>query len=754
MQSMMGDPNMGTPPPMGGGEPPMDPAMAGAMSPPMDDPSAMGMGEAMPPPMPEMEAPDSSKWLDFALMNANLAKQVKRKKDGEQQLSAIGEEVCRGYEEDEQSRSEWMKSNKEWLRLALLIRENKTYPWPKASNVKYPLVATAAMQFSARAFPSLVPADGKVVKGKISQKHPNGMLYDAAKRVGNHMSFQIMHQLPRWQEDMDKLLMSMAVSGIVFKKTYFDATARQNRSYLVYPEHLCVNYYAKDLDSAYRKTEIIAYTKNEIHEKTSNDEEFLDVLGEEVGAVQAQLKEPIANKAQPPSADKSTPLVFLQQHTFLDLDEDGYEEPYVITVHKDSRKVVRIVARWDSDGVTRNEKGDIIRIKPVEYYTDFPFIPNPDGSIYALGFGTLLGPLNLSINTLINLLVDSGVINNLQSGFIGKGLRIKMGEATLAPGQWKVVNATGDDLSKSIFPLPSKEPSMVLFQLMNLLIQSGNQLASIAEIMVGKMPGQNTPATTTQETVQQSMAVFTAIYKRVYRSLDAEFKKLYRLNALNPDIVKEETDLAGMPMQQSDYDSPEWLICPGADPTGDASTVRMEKMQQVGQLLQFGVINVQMYAQMMLEVLEIPDADKLVQQPPPPPPDPKAQMMQQQAQIDGQMAQMEMQFKEREAQLKEQLAQMDMMLKQATLEFKRQESQLKLQQKEREGQIDMVSKVTEQRHNERMQHGEAMFQDLSRAKDLAHKDAEHAKKLAQNEQSHQQKQQQKASTQKARPKKG
>ena len=177
-----------------------------------------------------------------------------------------------------------------------------------------------------------------------------------------------------------------------------------------------------------------------------------------------------------------------------------------------------------------DDKGKILRIKPIEYFTSFPLIPKPDGSIYAMGFGLLLGPLNLGVNSIINQLLDAGTIRNLTSGFISKGLRLKIGETSFSPGEWKVVNATGEALRDGIFPLPQNEPSPVLFQLLGMLIQSGNQLASIAEIFVGKMPGQNTPATTTQETVQQGMAVFTAIYKRVYRSLKQEFKKLYRLN--------------------------------------------------------------------------------------------------------------------------------------------------------------------------------------------------------------------------------
>jgi chaperonin GroES len=744
MQSMMGDPNQaaqamqGTAPqpPMGPEGGAMDPMQAGAMSPPIDPSAAMGMGEYSEPSGGE------TKWLDFALQQANLAKELHKTKKGKELLAKIGEEVARGYEEDEQSRVEWMKNNKEWMELALLIRKNKTFPWPKAANVKYPLIATAAMQFSARAYPSLVPSDGQIVKGKIPQKHSNGALYEAAKRVGNHMSFQVMHRLPKWEDDMDKLLMTMAVSGLCFKKTFYDSCAKQNRSYLVYPENLCVNYYAKDLESAYRKTEVMEFNQNKVREKVLNDEEFLDVLEEEAGFVDVLQKEPVANKAQQPSADSSTPHVFLQQHTYWDLDDDGYEEPYVITVHKASRRVVQILARWDLDGVYRNEDDKISKIEPVEYYTAFSFVPNPDGSIYSLGFGSLLGPLNISVNSLINMLLDAGVINNLQAGFIGKGLRVKMGETSLAPGEWKVVNATGDDLSKSIFPLPSKEPSAVLFSLLNLLIQSGNQLASIAEIMVGKMPGQNTPATTTQETVQQSMAVFTAIYKRVYRSLEEEFKKLYRLNSLNPQTVMEESKLAGLQLQVSDYDFPDWMIIPGADPVGDSVTVRMQKMQQVGGLLQFGVINVQAYAQMMLEIMEIPDAEKLVQPPPPPPPDPKAQQVQMQMQLDQQKAQLEAAAKQQEAELKKMLGEMDIQIKALTLQFKQQEAQLKLNVQKQKGQIDMVQAVTEQKFNEQQMQGEAVHADIMRAKERAQADADHSQSMKQNEESFKQKQQQ------------
>jgi chaperonin GroES len=604
--------------------------------------------------------------VDFALSEINLAKKLRNKKEGSTPvLEKMASQILEGYERDERSRQKWLDYTKEALDLALLVRKGKTWPWPKAANVKYPLISTAAMQFSARAYPALVPADGSLVKARVSAVDQQGALEEAAIRVSKHMSYQLTCDVPNWEEDMDKLLMTMAVTGICFKKTYYDSASDTVCSSLVYPENLCVNYWAKSLEGAYRKTELLYYTENDVRERVNNDEEFLDIdYGSPVAITpQDKPKQNITPSDEAASdVDKSTPFLFLACHTFWDLDGDGYEEPYVVTIHKETRKVVRIIARWDSDGVKRNPKNPkkIVCIKPVEYFTDFPFIPNPDGSIYALGFGTLLGPLNETVNTLINQLVDAGSMSSLQSGFIGRNLRLKEGQLQIRPNEWKVVNATGMDLKNSIFPLPTKEPSPVLFQLLDMLIKSGNELASIAEIFVGKMPGQNTPATTTQETIQQGMAVFTAIYKRVYRSLAKEFKKIFRINRITPDIINQESYIVG-PIQQSDYDNTEHLIIPGADPAGDSRAMRQQKMQQVGQLMQMGTINPQAYTTRMLQDLEIPNYQELQAQPQPPAPDPKAetekmkqQTLQMKAGIDQQRGQQELQNKQTLAGLKRQ----------------------------------------------------------------------------------------------------
>jgi chaperonin GroES len=231
-----------------------------------------------------------------------------------------------------------------------------------------------------------------------------------------------------------------------------------------------------------------------------------------------------------------------------------------------------------------DDDGRVVEIKPTQYYTKFGAIPNPTGSFYDIGFGHLLGPINESVNTLINQLVDAGSLSNLQSGFLGKGLRVSKGESRFRPGEWKSVNVTGDDIKKHVFALPVREPSNVLFQLLGMLVTSGKELASVAEIMVGKMPGQNTPAYTTKETVEQGMKLFTAIYKRIYRSLKSEFRKLYRLNKQYLD-PQEIVDVLDMEIPQSDYEGSENDVIPSADPSAASSSDKFAKVQQIFPLM-------------------------------------------------------------------------------------------------------------------------------------------------------------------------
>jgi chaperonin GroES len=709
------------------------PEGAPAMGPPIMDPNS-AVGE------PQNTDPQEN-YINEALSQSNIAEKFKKKKKNEVLiLDEIGQTVLRGVKADEQSREEWMRKNKEAIELAMLVRKEKNTPWRHASNVKYPLVATAAMQFSARAYPSLVPSDGKIVKANVKQMNAGSALYDAAKRIGEHMSFQLKERIPDWEENMDKLLMTMAITGICFKKTYHDALETTHKSTLVYPENLIINYNAKTLGSAYRVSEILEYNMNEIEEKIRAGE-FLDVDLGDPPSPSDPVKPNMMGLQSVGVVDGSATHKFYSVHTYWDLDDDGYEEPYVITIHEISGKVVRIIARWDLDGVKMDGK-TIVRIKPIEYFTAFPFVPNPDGSIYAMGFGLLLSPINESVNSLINQLVDAGTMSNLQSGLIAKGLRLKIGETPIAPGEWRVVNSTGGDLREGVFPLPTKEPSAVLFQLMQMLITSGNQLASISEIMVGKMPGQNTPATTTQESVQQGMAVFTAVYKRVYRSLTSEFKNLFRLNKITTGTLEEESKLAGLPLESSDYDVPDWMIVPGADPVGDSQTIRVQKHQFVMQnLMPLGTVNPIVMTERMLKDLEIPDYQEVLMEPQPQE-DPKVKQVKAQIELMQQKAKLEQQMAQQKLQHEKEMHQLEMEMEKQKLEFEMQKQDIELQMEERKMQFDMQTAQTQSMFDQRNMAVESQMKEQQAKQQMALSSQMGKQKLQQNEASFKQKQSQ------------
>lgn len=684
---------------------------------------------------PEVEQPQENalegkeETLRSMLESTNIAATL-----DEQLLGKIGSEAKDGFTRDKQSRHEWEKQVDEWTKLATQVREEKSYPWPKASNVKYPLLTTAAMQFAARAYPSLVPSDGKIVKAKVIGKDPTGEKSSLADRVSMYMSYQLMHEMYQWEEGMDKLLIMLPVVGTIFKKTYWDTVQKKVVSDIILPKDLVVNYWAKSLKEAERVSQIIEMSPRILKERQLA-EVFLDTdLG---SAPQPDKKDPVT-----PTIDETTPYTIVEQHTYLDLDDDGYKEPYIVTFHLESSKVLRITARFSDDTITFNDKNEVIQIKPIEYFTKFGFIPNPDGGFYDIGFGILLGPINESVNTLINQLIDAGSLNNLQSGFLGKGLRIRMGETRFQPGEWKAVNSTGDDLKKQIVPLPSKEPSAVLFQLMGSLITSGKELASVAEIFVGKMPGQNTPATTTMATIEQGMKVFTAVYKRIYRSLEEEFIKLFDLNAtyLNPNTYQE---VIGITIGPDDFSKDSYKVCPGADPTAVSQTEKLLKAQGLMEMLPLGILDPVKVGLRLLEAQEQPNYQELLNQQvaqtgamPPPPPDPK--LLESQAKIDA-MKQGSA-IKQQEAQFKSALAQRDQQFKQMMDAAKQDQD---LRSKEMMNAVQLA--ISQHTENMRTAQDKQKF-----IQETMHKEVAHRQSVVHKEQAA--KQQQQAT--KAKPSKG
>lgn len=633
------------------------------------------------------EATSPATEQDQSLRSLVEATNIAEKLDKEK-LNEIGAQCSDGFEYDLTSRKHWEDNLKDWTKLALQVKETKTWPWVNASNVKYPLVSIASMQFNARAYPSLVPATSDVVKVEVIGKDSTGEKLEKAKRIGKYMSYQVLNQMDGWEEDMDKLLLMLPIVGTVFKKTYYDSVKKQNVSELVLPKNLVVNYWSKSLESSERISELIDMPKRRLKEKQMSGI-FLDV---DLGDPQRvnETDQFVAMRQ-----DETFPYQLIEQHTYLDLDDDGYEEPYVVTFERYTREVLRIVARFDEKTIFTGADGKLQKIEPIQYYTKYGFIPNPEGGFYDIGFGLLLSPLNESVNTLINQLIDAGTLNNLQSGFFGKGLKLKMGESKFAPGEWKTVQTGADDIRKQIVPLPTKEPSAVLFQLMGTLITSGKELASVAEIFVGKMPGQNTPATTTMATIEQGMKVFTAVYKRVYRSLRSEFKKIFDLNSvyLNPQQYAAVVDA---PIDPADFDNSAYDVCPGADPNTATQSEKLMKAQGLLELLPTGMLDPVEVVRRVLEAQEQPNWEKLFNQQIQesgqfqPPPDPKLQEME----MKGQLEQQKAVIKQQELEFKSQLQARDQEFK-TIMEAQKQNQDM--QSKAMQARLDAAINVHKQR---------------------------------------------------------
>lgn len=586
--------------------------------------------------------PDTSDYIDPAkneigrlqklIDSSNIAEDLDK-----ETLQKIGMKVVEESDIDKNSRADWEKRNDMAMKLATQVIEEKNEPFPGAANIKYPTLSLAAVQFAARAYGQII-TEGNIVKGKVVGVDPQGLKSARATRISTHMNYQLTEEMEEWEDDTDSLLVALPIEGCEFKKTYFAGQLGRNVSEWIRPSDLVVNYKAKTLEKASRYTHIIRLTPNEIIERVRSGM-FLDVK---------ELQDRAStDEENGDNRDDDNPHLFYEQYRYWDLDNDGYKEPYIITVHKDSQKVVRIVARFDLEGIHVNAKGKISRIDPVHYVTRYLFMPSPDGGFYGMGFGTLLSPINMSINMTINQIHDAGTLSNTQGGFIGKGVSLQKGrgggELKFKMGEFKQLNYIGDDIRKAIMPLPFKGPDLVLFQVLGLLISAGEKLGNVVDPLVGESPGANVPATTTLALIEQGLKVFGSVAKRIHRSLKSELKKIFRLNRLFLDdlfyfnILDDQKAIA-----KADYDGKDCDVIPLSDPNQVSNIQKLLTAQALFGMLGMG-LNDDEIKRRYLEALQVTDIDKLLpKEGAQPPVDPKTMLELQKLELERDKHELEM----------------------------------------------------------------------------------------------------------------
>lgn len=573
----------------------------------------------------EVEAPVSM--LD-AVMAQNLVPLL-----NEADVNRIGFDALQEFQTDYESCKDFRERYERAMDVAMQRTKAKTYPWPGASNVVFPLLTQAAIQFQARAYPAIIDG-GQVVKGRVQGPDPKGEKRERAGRIAAHMTWQFLNDVPGWEEDTDKLLLQLPIVGCVFRKTWHDPICNQNNSETVSAKDFVVHIDTASLEKAPRFTHVQRYYPHEI---------------------EAFIRSGVWSKVHYEGDDGSDPhsqVKVYEQFRLIDMDDDGLAEPYVVTFTEDGA-VFRIVACYDLTGIyvasdafdgqqlltEVTQSGNIpedlrvVRIERREYITKYGFIPAPDGTFYDIGFGTLTDALGAAVNTIINQLIDAGTLANMQGGFIAGGTKIRGGNMRFAPGEWKRVEGVNSgSLRDNILPLQLPGPNATLFQLLGMLVESVKGITSVSDILSGNQESQTAP-TTALALIEQGQKVFTAIYQRIHRSLGVEIKIMRRLNR---DYLDEQAYFAlnekPLEVSRNDYQDKDLDVIPISDPRAINDRVKMAKAEMLMSYNGDPLVNQQEIRKRSFEAAGIDNIPALMDVPTPPPaPDMMAKAMQAEA---------------------------------------------------------------------------------------------------------------------------
>lgn len=530
---------------------------------------------------------------------------------GETVIGSLGSQCVDDWRRDDGERNQWKTQTEQALSAAAQDAPgDKTYPFERSANVQYPLITVAAQQFAARAYPAIVKP-GDAVSVAVLGRDANGEKQARADRVKDYLNYQLFYRIADWEGDTDVLLNQLPISGCGFRKVYYDAHKGRPCSEFVNALHLTVPSDARSLKDAPRITQDFEVFPYQIAERRrSGMYRDVDLLldGNE---------------------DEQKPRQFIEQHRMHDLDEDGVEEPYIITVDVETSQVMRIEAAYDELDLELAEDGrSIIRIERWCPFVKYSFLPDPKGRFYDIGFGHLLAPINAVVNTIINQLLDAGHAQVAGGGFLAAGLRLQGSGQTnvlrFSPSEYKVVNAPGGDIAKAIYERPMPSPSPVLFELLGMLMEAARDISSVKDVLTGEA-GKSQTATATLALIEQGLQTFTAIYKRIYRSAKEEFKLLYDCVSRYGDAEEyaRVLDSPGATLA-NDFNEADLDIQPVSDP---ASVTNMQRMAKAGFLQGFlrKGLNDKEILTRIFEAADIADIEKLFPPEPegPPPPDPR-----------------------------------------------------------------------------------------------------------------------------------
>ena len=522
---------------------------------------------------PEMEMPS----LGFG---ENLAEVV-----SDSELDKIYIELTAAIENDKSAREDWEKTYTDGLKyLGMKFEEGRSEPFEGASSVIHPLLGESVTQFQAQAYKELLPAQGPVKTQVVGEY--NAAVEEQAQRVKEFMNYQITHVMEEYDEELDQMLFYLPLAGSAFKKVYYDETMQRAVSKFVAPEDLIVPYYTTDLESCPRITHLIKMPENDVKKLQAIG--FYKNVNVRAGddpqnysSVDTELEK---LEGVSPSYDTGEVCNLYEVHCNLDLegfedvDENGepteVKLPYIVTIDSNSENILSIRRNFNEDDPMKEK---------IEYFVHFKFLPGL--GFYGFGLTHMIGGLSKASTSIVRQLIDAGTLANLPAGFKARGIRIRDEDSPIQPGEFRDVDAPGGSLRDSIQPLPFKEPSGTLLNLLGLLVQSGQRFASIAEINVGEGNSQ-APVGTTLALLERSTKVLSAIHKRLHSAQKKEFDLLATIFAKSlPPVYPYAVSGGNMQIKQADFDD-RVDVFPVSNPDIFSTSQRIVMAQEMMQLVQ------------------------------------------------------------------------------------------------------------------------------------------------------------------------
>ena len=519
-------------------------------------------------------------------------------------LNEISSDLRQAHEDDKSSRKDWEDSYKKGLDLLGFKYEETSHPFQGASAVTHPMLAEAITQFQAQAYRELLPASGPVstqIVGKVDRAKE-----EQAQRVKEFMNYQIMHVMEEYDPDMDSLLFYLPLSGSAFKKIYYDAGLGRAVSKFVPSDDLYVPYHTTDLETAERITHVIRRTENDIRKlQVSGFYRDVDLKTYEDETALQEKENKLAGMTK---VQRGEEFQLLEMHVELNIKgidaDDGIKVPYIVTIDEGSNQVLSIY---------RNYKQDDPRMKKTQYFVHYKFLPG--FGFYGFGLIHMLGGLSRTATSALRQLLDAGTLSNLPAGFKARGLRIRDDDAPLQPGEFRDVDAPGGSLREGLVPLPYKEPSGTLFQLLGFCIEAGSRFAAIADQKIGDAAQAGAPVGTTMALLERGSRIMSAIHKRLHYAQRIEFKLLAKIFADDlPQAYPYALSGEGMQMMKAEDFSPEIDIIPISDPNIFSISQRVTLAQTQLQLAQADPASHNMYEayRRMYQALGVKDIDVLL----------------------------------------------------------------------------------------------------------------------------------------------